>query len=156
VKFYCGLCNPKYAPTGINYVYPKYIDLPVEATDPQIYANVDFLVDRVVNTFYIVPGVGNQKIYRSLVSYDKLIIGSGGDYKDEYRDNWVVSLEYDLISELKEAWPVFLASETGFIISPPLLLTDINYDLLSEGKVKLINVIIDEVVAGFIKTNFVE
>jgi hypothetical protein len=154
VKYYCGLCNPKYAPTGINYIYPKYIDLPVDATDLQINANVDFLVDRAVNTFYIVPGVGNQKIYRSLVGYQKLIIGSGSDYKEEYQDFWVVSLEYDLLSVLIEVWPLFLSTEAGFVESPPLLLTDINYDLLSEGKVKLVEKILQEVSSGFIKTNF--
>lgn len=156
VKYYCGLCNPKYAPTGINYLYPKYIDLPVDATDPQIAANVDFLVDRAVNTFYIVPGVGNQNIYRSLIAYQKLIIGSGADYNEEYKDFWVISLEYDLLSTLNEVWPLFLSAETGFVESPPLLLTDINYDLLSEGKVMLVEKILQEVTSGFIKTNFNE
>ncbi len=156
VKYYCGLCNPKYAPIGINYLYPKYIDLPVDATDSQINANVDFLVDRAVNTFYIIPGVGNQNIYRSLVGYQKLIIGSGSDYKEEYRDFWVISLEYDLLSTLNEVWPIFLSAEEGFVKSPPLLLTDINYDLLSEGKVMLVEKILKEVTSGFIKTNFDE
>jgi hypothetical protein len=156
VKYYCGLCNPKYAPTGINYIYPKYIDLPVDATEAQINANLDFLVDRVVNTFYIPPGVGTQNIYRSLVGYQKLIIGSGSDFQEEYRDNWVVSLEYDLITTVNEIWDDFLSAETGFVESPPLLLSDINYDLLSEGKVKLVNQILDEVMAGMIRTSFVE
>ena len=156
VKYYCGLCNPKYAPTGINYIYPKYIDLPVDATDLQINANVDFLVDRAVNTFYIVPGVGNQNIYRSLVGYQKLIIGSGTDYREEYRDFWVISLKYDLLSTLNEVWPLFLSAERGFVESPPLLLTDINYDLLSEGKLMLVEKILQEVSSGFIKTSFDE
>jgi len=156
VKYYCGLCNPKYAPTGINYLYPKYIDLPVDATDPQINANVDFLVDRAVNTFYIIPGVGNQNIYRSLVGYQKFIIGSGIDYREEYRDFWVISLEYDLLSTLNEIWSQFLSAEEGFAKSPPLLLTDINYDLLSEGKVMLVEKILKEVTSGFIKTDFDE
>jgi len=156
VKYYCGLCNPKYAPTGVNYVYPKYIDLPVDASDEDIYANIDLLVDRYVNTFYVVPGVGSQIIYRSLIGYEKLIIGSGSDFQEEYRDNWVVSLEYDLVSTLIETWPTFISTETGFIESPPLLLTDINYDLLSEGKVKQVYKILEELRAGFINTSFVE
>jgi hypothetical protein len=155
-KYYCGLCNPKYAPTGVNYVYPKYIDLPVDASDQDIYANIDLLVDRYVKTFYVVPGVGSQLIYRSLVGYEKLIIGSGSDFQEEYRDNWVVSLEYDLVSTLVEVWPTFLSAETGIVGSPPLLLTDINYDLLSEGKVKLVNEILEDLKAGFIRTSFVE
>jgi len=154
VKYYCGLCNPKYAPTGINYLYPKYIDLPVDATDLQISANVDFMVDRVVNTFYIVPGAGTQLMYRMLVAYEKNIIGPGSDYQEEYKNNWVVSLEYDLRAALEEFWPRFMEAESGLEHIPPLLLTDINYDLLSEGKVMMVEKILEEVSSGFIKTNY--
>jgi len=154
VKYYCGLCNPKYAPTGINYLYPKYIDLPVDATDLQISANVDFLVDRAVNTYYIVPGVGTQLIYRMLVAYDKNIIGPGSDYEEEYKQNWVLSLEYDLIAAFEEFWPQFMETESGLEHIPPLLLTDINYDLLSEGKVIMVEKILEEVSAGFIDPSY--
>jgi hypothetical protein len=154
VKYYCGLCNPKYAPTGINYIYPKYIDLPVDATDLEISANIDFMVDRVVNTFFIVPGVGSPQIYRTLVAYQKNIIGAGADYLEEYSDYWVVSLEYDLVSSFEEIWPEFLEAETGVAETPPLLLTDINPDLLSEGKVRLVEDVLEELRGGFIKTSY--
>ena len=156
VKYYCGLCNPKYAPTGVNYIYPKYIDLPVDATDIEIEANVNFLVDRVVNTYYIVPQLGNEKIYRMLVGYQKKIIGPGSDFRDEYRDYWVASLEYDLPAALEEFWSEFLATETGIVGTPPLLLTDVNPDLLSPGKVMKVEKIIEDLSAGYIKTSFEE
>jgi hypothetical protein len=68
----------------------------------------------------------------------------------------VISLEYDLLATLNEVWPLFLSAETGFSKSPPLLMTDINYDLLSEGKIMLVEKILEEVTSGLIKTNFVE
>ena len=79
VKYYCGLCNPKYAPTGVNYLYPKYIKLTAGASAGEINISIDFLVDRYVNTFYIVPGMGTPQIYQQLINYEKLIIGSGID-----------------------------------------------------------------------------
>lgn len=154
VKYYCGLCNPKYAPTGINYLYPKFIDLPVGASDVEISFNIDFLVDRVVNTYYIVPGVGTPQMYRKLIGYEKNIIGSGMDFKEEYREYWVASLEYDLAEALIEFWPLFLESETGLEKLPPLLISDVNPDLLSEGKLNLVMKIIDDLQAGFIKTSY--
>lgn len=154
VKYYCGWCSPKYAPMGGIYIYPKFIDLPVGASDGEISANIDILVDRVVNTYYIVPGVGTPQIYRKLISHDKLIIGSGFDYKEEYQDYWVASLEYDLVAALEEFWPRFLESETGLLELPPLLITDVNHDLLGEGKLNLALKILEEVQAGFIKTSY--
>jgi len=53
VKYYCGLCNPKYAPTGINYLYPKYIDLPVDAADLQISANSLAYTGETLLLFYL-------------------------------------------------------------------------------------------------------
>lgn len=154
VKYYCGLCNPKYAPTGVHYLYPKYIDLPVDVTDSQISANVDFLVDRAVNTFYIVPGTGTPLMYRMLIAYEKNIIGPGSDYQDDYKDYWVASLEYDQMAALEEFWPLFIEAESGLEYTPPLLLTDINYDLLSEGKVIQVEKILDEVSSGYIQTSY--
>ncbi len=154
VKYYCGLCNPKYAPTGVNYLYPKFIDLPVGASDAEISVNIDVLIDHYVKTFYIVPGVGTPQIYRKLIANDKYIIGSGIDYREEYQDYWVVSLEYDLVNALVEFWPRFLEAETGLEELPPLLLTDVNPNFLSEGKLNLVSKILEEVQGGFIKTSY--
>ena len=154
VKYYCGLCNPIYAPTGINYVYPKYIDLPVDASDLDIEANINLLIDRVVNTYYIVPGVGNSLIYQMLTRNEKLIIGPASDFKEEYQDYWVASLEYDLLEALEEIWPIFLETETGIEHTSPLLITNVNSGLLSPGKIRLAEGILEEVTSGFIKTTF--
>ena len=154
VKYYCGLCNPKYAPTGINYIYPKYIDLPVDVTDLEVEANVNFLVDRAVNTYYIVPQLGKDQVYRMLVGYQKKMIGPGSDFREEYRDYWVASLEYDLVAALQEFWPEFITTEFGIEGTPPLLITDINPDLLSPGKLKMVESILDEVSNGYIGTSF--
>ena len=154
VRYYCGWCNPIYAPVGDSYLYPKFIDLPPDATDAEISINIDFLVDRAVNTFYIVPGVGNPRIYQKLIGYEKYIIGSGFDYKEEYQGYWIASLEYDLVAALQEFWPRFLESETGLLELPPLLITDVNPDLLGEGRLNLALKILEEVQAGFIKTSY--
>jgi hypothetical protein len=107
-----------------------------------------------VNTYYIIPGVGTPQIYRKLIGYEKYIIGSGFDYREEYQDFWVASLDYDLVSVLEEFWPRFLESETGLEELPPLLITDVNPDLLSEGKLDLVGRILEELQAGFIKTSY--
>ena len=154
VRYFCGWCNPKYAPIGDNYLYPKYREVPADATETEISFYVDSLVDRAVNTFFIVPGVGTPRIYQQLIGYQKLIIGSGLDYREEYQDYWVASLEYDLPAALIGFWPQFIGSETGLEESPPLLITDVNPDLLSEGKLNQVLKILEEVQAGYIKTSY--
>jgi hypothetical protein len=47
-----------------------------------------------------------------------------------------------------------LEAEFGIDLTPPLLLTDINYDLLSEGKVLMVEKVLEEVLAGYIKTSY--
>ncbi|NOQ38804.1 MAG: hypothetical protein GQ562_00655, partial [Anaerolineales bacterium] len=78
----------------------------------------------------------------------------GSDFREEYRDNWVASLEYDLVAAFEVIWPAFLSAETGIEQTPPLLITDINSELLSPGKLKLAEGILEEVLYGYIKTTF--
>jgi hypothetical protein len=66
----------------------------------------------------------------------------------------VASLGYDLVTYLEDFWPRFLEADSGISDTPPLLLMDINPALLSEGKVKLVERMIQEVSSGLIKTSY--
>ena len=151
-KYFCGLCNPKYAPTGVNYLYPKYVDLPPEASQLDITANVKLLLDRAVQTFYITPGAGDPVIYDMLIEGEARIIGPGSDFREEYRDHWVASLEYDLTAAYQDSWPEFLGGEVGEEFVPPLLINDVNQELLSPGKLLAVEDLLTEVSAGYIST----
>jgi len=151
-RYFCGLCNPKYAPTGVNYLYPKFIDLPEDATELEIQANVQLMLDRAVKTFYLAPGAGTPQILSQLAAGDVKIIASGGGYQEEFKNNWVATLDFDLVQSFEDYWPEFISSEEGGEYIPPLLITNVNSDLLSPGKLAAAQRIMSEVNSGLIST----
>ena len=48
------------------------------------------------------------------------------------------------MASLEEFWPRFLESETGLEELPPLLIADVNEEILSEGKLNLVMKILEE------------
>ena len=151
-RYFCGLCNPKYAPTGVNYLYPKFIDLPPDATDLEIQANVQLMLDRAVKTFYLAPGAVTPQILSQLAAADVKIITSGGDFQEAYQENWVASFDFDLVQSLEDYWPEFISSEEGGEYIPPLLITNVNPELLSPGKLDAAERLMPEVSSGLIST----
>lgn len=151
-KYYCGLCLPKYAPTGVNYLYPKYVEFPLEVTEAEKQASARFLVDRAVETIYVVPGAGSPELYQALLEMDVSIIGSGEDYQPAYQGSWAASLSFDLPGTVVGYLPDFFNGEVGLEISTPLIVEDVNHELLSEGRLREAREILEEVSQGWIST----
>ena len=149
-KYYCGLCLPKYAPTGQNYLYPKYVEYAPEMSQAERLAAAKILVDRAVETIYVIPGAGTPDIYDYLSSAEVSIIGSAEDFRPDYQDHWVASFSFDLAGAVVAYWPDFRSGQTGQVIEPALDISDVNQELLSPGRLQEVLEIIPEVRAGWI------
>lgn len=149
-KYYCGLCLPKYAPTGENYLYPKYIEFPPEAGQAERQASVQVLLNRAVETFYIVPGAGDPALYEFLMASGANLIGSGKDYQSSFGTNWVASLTPNFELVLEGYLLDFLAGETGKMIQAPLEITDVNPELLSPGRLLNARRMLEKIEAGWV------
>ena len=146
MRFYCGLCRPQFAPF---YAYPFLTSLPIDASDAQWQALGDFMVDRFVRTVFISPGAENSLMLESLARAEVLLIGSSSP-PESLQAYWVASLRTDPTGAYLNYLPRLLAGETGITESLPLLLTDINPNLLSLGRQRLVEETMVELMAGFI------
>ena len=68
------------------------------------------------------------------------------------KSSWVASLKPDLLSAVQKIFPDLLAGHGGQTLPSPLYLTDVNSDLLSVGKQRLAQQVLDELQAGLINT----
>lgn len=146
VKYYCGLCRPNYAPF---YEYPLYFELGVEADSIAWRTAADYMIQRFVETVYIVPGAGDDAMLRYLVENEIDIIAAIPPLPD-IQEHWVVSLQFDLMESFKEIWSTFLSGSAEQMISIPMQFTHINPEILSPGKERLANQIMEDVLAGYI------
>jgi hypothetical protein len=66
--------------------------------------------------------------------------------------NYIVSLKPQLLPAIQQIFPDLLAGRGGQTLALPLVLADVNSDLLTEGKLRLVQQTLDDLQAGFIST----
>ncbi|HNB52277.1 MAG TPA: hypothetical protein PK530_10060 [Anaerolineales bacterium] len=150
MHFFCGLCRYAVPPF---YEYPFYVNLPSTASDIEWRALVDFMRDRAVQTVYFEPGVGGagvEDLYRYAAEQGLYIIGEVKPPED-ILDNWLVSMRPpDLEGTYLQYWPQLLNGEMGVVIPMPAQLSDIQTDLLTPGKQRLVLETMADLEAGLI------
>jgi hypothetical protein len=130
--FYCGFCrNPHF--TQPYYNYPFHQVMTADTPEGQYPANADALLDYITQ------------------STDMLVISE--TLPDENaRAHWVVSIRPDLISSIKNIFSDLVAGRGGQIVPTPLFLAEVNSDLLSEGKLRMVQEVLGGLQNGTIGT----
>lgn len=146
VKYYCGLCRPSYAPF---YEYPLYFELGADADTTAWRMAADYMIQRMVETVYVVPGAGDDAMLQYLAEKGVNIVAGEAPLAD-IQDNWVVSLEFNLIETFVDTWAAFISGPGVEAVTIPMQFTHINPDLFSQGKQRLAIQVLDDVLAGYI------
>lgn len=144
--FFCGECTPTSPPW---YEYPLYFELGDKADQIAWQTAADYMIHHEVKTVYLVPGAGDNSMLQHLTASGINII-SGNPPAPGIEDHWVASLQYDLMSAFIEFWPEFITNDEPQSISAPLQITDINTELLSPGRQRLVNDMLADVLEGYI------
>ena len=150
--FYCGTCrNPLFPqPAGI---YPVLVGIPTDAEEGEYTAYADLLRRNVVKVVYVYPEIATPELVDYITqSSDMLAIGETPPADENARAQWVVSIQPDIIASIKNIFTDLVAGHGGQTIPTPLLLTDVNSDLLSEGKLRLVQEVLTGLQNGTIGT----
>lgn len=150
MRFFCGLCRSGVPPF---YEYPFYVNLPSTASDVEWHALADYMRNHAVRTVYVEPGVGGENtddFYRYMAEQNLYVIGEVKPPED-VQNWWLVSMRQpDLESVYLQYWPQLLNGEMGVIIPLPATLSDINPNLLTPGKQRLVEEVLADLQGGFI------
>lgn len=146
VIFYCGLCRPAYPPF---LQYPITVDLPGGAGETEQQAAADAMTRSAVKTVYVYPGAGDLTLLNLLAQAGINLIG-GAEPPAEFQSKWVASIFVDPIGALQEIWPRLLAGEEGISVGVPLVVGDRNEALFSVGRQRLVDELLQNLLAGFI------
>jgi hypothetical protein len=147
-EFYCGLCNPVAPPW---YQYPIVVNMPADVAQGEANAYADALKDRLVQVAYIYPGVQVNSQLSYMSSLGISMIGENPPPEDA-RANWIATIQPDWIAAVQNAWADITGGDGGKSYPSPLTLTDINPDLLSEGRQRLAQQMLDDLLAGRVGT----
>jgi len=146
VHFYCGLCNPAFAPF---YSYPLHIEIPLDAPEGQYPAYADGLARYMVEVAYIYPPLATPDLLDYFSQKGIKIISETMPF-NEMPAEWVVGIQPEVLSAIQRIFPDLVAGRGGKNIATPLLLVNINTDLLTEGKQRLVEEVLKDLQAGFI------
>lgn len=148
VVFFCGLCRPVTPPF---YQYPLFYDLAGEAGEGEQQASADFLISQEVKTVYVFPGSGSNFLLEYLAQNGVNIIG-GVTPPETTMNNWIASIQVDLLEAVKVLWTRILNGESGIDLNAPLYITQRNELLFSPGRQLHVDKVLDDLLDGYIDT----
>jgi len=146
VHFYCGLCNPAFAPF---YSYPLHIEIPLDTPEGAYSAYADGLARYMVEVAYVYPPLATPDLLDYFSQKGIKIISETMPFT-EMPAEWVAGIQPEVLSAVQKIFPDLVAGKGGQSLATPLHLTNINSDLLTAGKQRLAEEVLYDLQAGFI------
>ena len=120
--------------------------------NPATYnAYADLLIQNVVKVAYVFPDVATSDLLSYMSQNNLLLVGQTLP-SDTLRPQWIASIQPDEITAIKNIFPDLIAGKGGKVVPTPLVLADVNSDLLSAGKLRLVQEVLDGLQNGSIGT----
>lgn len=148
VRYFCGLCSARYMP--VNY-YPFTAEVTATLNPEDWQAAVDSLLELAVTAMFVQPEISSLDLMTYLASKNITVIGVEGQAGLEAAGKVVGVLGSDLYASVLSAVSGLLAGEEIGSNTGSLELTQINRDLMSDGRHILFERIREDLLNGLIK-----
>jgi hypothetical protein len=144
MTYYCGTCQPVYF---YNWKYPQYIEIPATEDLNNYDAYADILMSQYkVENIFLYPDIYTEDLATYIGTTGTSMIGT---ISPEQRPaGWMMTIQPDVIKAIQNAWPQLTGGQGGLTIQSPLGLADVDPDLLSEGKQRLVEQTLEQLQAG--------
>jgi hypothetical protein len=148
MSYYCGLCQPFYY---VPYRFPQYLEIPAAETKANYPGYANLLISKYnVDTIYLYPDIAIKELTDSLGTTGTQVIGTSLPASKPV--GWVMTIRPDETKAIQNGWPDLVAGKGGQNIQSPLGLRDVEPTLLSPGKERLVQQVLDDLQAGRIST----
>jgi hypothetical protein len=152
MAYYCGLCTGfrlYMDQNGGALRFPQFVQIPADE-DPRKFGGwANYAVGSLKMTaLYLYPDakLGVKQLYEALGQTGALIIGAAAP--DPRPAGWVMEIRPDEVKAIQSAWPALVAGQGGQSVPSPLGLGDVDSVLLSPGKQRLVQGVLDDLQAG--------
>lgn len=149
--YFCGLCLPVYPPFP-GSGYPISVEALPDSGPAGWQAALTMLSSWQVGVVLLDPALVDEQLLQELSRAGVHLILTDLP-PSEFRATWVASLGYgDILRGVQQVWAGLLKGEAGVRISQPLELIDTNPELLSPGRKRLAEAMLQDLLAGLINT----
>jgi hypothetical protein len=144
--FHCGTCRPIYF---YSWSYPQYVDIAADEDVNNYHAYADILILQYkVRTIYLYPDIATEDLINYIGTTGTLMIGT--KTPEQMPGGWVMTIQPDVVKAIQNAWPQLIQGQGGVTVQSPLGLSDIDPSLLSPGKQRLVEQMLQDLQAGLI------
>ena len=131
--YQCGRCDPVNGPI---VHFPETATLPSNS-DPSAWQAAAVTMEKdVINVMYVAPEASSPNLLADLVS--KGIVLIGGHYRISCAQNGPLQSARMQLRLLRSIWPDVIAGKGGMTVNAQLQLADINPNLFSTGRQRLV------------------
>jgi hypothetical protein len=148
MAYYCGTCRPL---LFYPWTFPQYVEIGAEEDPVNYNAYADILIIKYkVGTIYLYPDIATSDMETYIGTTGTYMIGTVSP--EQRPGGWVMTIQPDVIQAIQKAWPDLVAGKGGATIQSPLGLADVDPNLLSPGKQRLVEQTLADLQAGRIST----
>lgn len=149
-RYFCGVCAPGW-PLGVKY--PLVAALPSASDGPTWQASAADLFDnQKAEVFFIAPEAARPEVISYLqgkVQIDRTVLVIGTQPPLEgLQEQWAASVRFDDQTTLRQLWPDISAGKGGALVDAPLVVDNVNTNLLGSGRMRLVEELLEEIKAG--------
>ena len=139
-SYFCGRCSPLTPPYK---QFPLIVSYPA-ATDAASWDNgYAAIEENRLNTVFIDGAITNQEIYTRMAQRGLLLLGSGIPPAG-LESQWAATISDDVSTALETIWPDLLAGQPAGAFNAPITVSNVNPDLLGQGKINWLNEMLAE------------
>jgi hypothetical protein len=152
--FHCGTCKPVFFPPfclaeNLQACYPQYIEIPKDEDKARYGPYADYLIiQRKVQTLFLYPDVATLDLETYIGTTGALMIGT--QTPEQLPAGWVMTIQPNVVKAIQNAWSPLAAGQGGQTVQSPLGLSDVDPSLLSPGKQRLVEKMLDDLQAGYV------
>ncbi len=147
-RYLCGICATQFAPYTN---FPVVAALPGSSEFSSWQYGFEELEKLVIYSLYVAPEAASVDVFSMLVSRGIVLVG-GQTPPDEIRPLWVATVTQDVSQSLRQVFPAVVDGQGGQIADASLMVTDINLELYSEGRQRLVTELIPVLENGAVYT----
>lgn len=140
-EYYCGLCRPVRPP------YENYpLSLPYGSSSGPV---ASVLSGTGVQTVFVPAALSDAQTLTDLVDSGMTLLGSIPS-PPELKQSWAASFQPSPVAAIQAAWSSLTSESPPSAVSIPITVQDVNADLLSPGRLRLVVQTQADLAAGFI------
>ena len=146
--YLCGICATQFAPYTS---FPIVAAMPANSDAASWQYGMQELEKLVTYTLYVAPEAASMEVFALLAGKGIVLVG-GQTPPQEILPLWAATVTQDVAQPLRQVFAGAISGQAGRLVDATLMVTDVNPELYSEGRQRLVNELIPALEDGSVFT----